>query len=47
MNAAARMISEAARLKQLLPAPDDRSQYYEMTREEWLATFAPKPTEPG
>jgi uncharacterized membrane protein len=46
LNAAARMIAEAARLKQLLPPPpvEARRRNYEMPREEWLATYAPKPS---
>lgn len=39
------LLSEAARLKQLLPPPETaggRATHYEMTREAWLATFAPK-----
>jgi hypothetical protein len=45
LNAAARMIAEAARLKQLLPPPvEARRRNYEMPREEWLAKYAPKPT---
>jgi hypothetical protein len=36
------LLAEAARLKQLLPAEDTAPVNYEMTREEWLAAFAPK-----
>lgn len=45
LNAAAKMIAEAARLKQLLPPPpvQGRTQRYEISREEWLATYGPKP----
>jgi hypothetical protein len=44
MHAACRMLAEAGRLKRLLPLDADAGvPHYEMTREEWLATFAPQP----
>jgi hypothetical protein len=43
MQAACQMLTEAARLKQLLPRDEHARPHYEMTREEWLATFAPRP----
>jgi hypothetical protein len=44
LRAVCDLLAEAARLKQLLPAPESeaRPQNYEMTREAWLAAFAPK-----
>jgi hypothetical protein len=43
MKATCNLLAEAARLKRLLPldAPAHGPRY-EMTREEWLATFAPR-----
>jgi hypothetical protein len=41
MQAACQMLTEAARLKQQLPREEHAPPRYEMTREEWLATFAP------
>jgi hypothetical protein len=44
MKAACDLLAEAARLKRLLPLDQpDQGPRYEMTREEWLATFAPRP----
>jgi hypothetical protein len=42
MKAACDLLAEAARLKRLLPI-DEAAPSFEMTREEWLATFAPRP----
>ena len=41
MKAACDLLAEAARLKRLLPI-DEVAPSFEMTREEWLATFAPR-----
>jgi hypothetical protein len=47
VQAARAALVEAARLKQLLPTDVPRAEdYYQMTREEWLATFAPKKVAP-
>ena len=44
MKAACDLLAEAARLKRLLPLEESASRpRYEMTRKEWLATFAPRP----
>jgi hypothetical protein len=44
MKAACDLLAEAARLKRLLPLDQAAARpRYEMTREEWLATFAPRP----
>jgi hypothetical protein len=44
MKAACDLLAEAARLKRLLPLHERGTlPNYEMTREEWLATFAPRP----
>jgi hypothetical protein len=43
INTAARMIAEAGKLKQLLPAPETPEFLdYTMNREDWMAKFAPK-----
>lgn len=47
LKAACNLLTEAGRLKRLLPAPDDRPRRYEMPHEEWLATYPPKPAEAG
>jgi phage terminase small subunit len=42
MRATCELLTEAARLKQLLPPEETAPANHEMTREEWLAAFAPK-----
>jgi hypothetical protein len=45
MNVAARLMAEAGKLKQRLPAPESPPHHpidYTLSTEDWLAMYAPK-----
>ncbi|MGH7025241.1 MAG: hypothetical protein ACREEB_16860 [Caulobacteraceae bacterium] len=47
LNAATKMVVEAAKLKRVLPRPEEDEPDYDLSTEDWVATYSPRGADSG